>query len=376
MSKSIENRYDPDHVSPPGLTLDEILGERGMSQAELSRRMGRPKKTINEIVKGKASITPETALQLEKVLGIPAQFWSNRQRHYDQFIARKDERELLKNQIVWLQRFPVKAMIKLGWIRKREDDVEQVVEVLRFFGVASPTQWELIATDAATSFRLAKTYESQNEDLSAWLRMGEIVAGERYCDPFDRDKFLYLLRNEIRPLTTSDPDFFQPRLSELCAEAGVAVAFVPQLPEARVSGATRWVARDKALIQLSLRYKTDDHLWFTFFHEAGHIVLHGKREIFIEGDKTMQDPHEKESQADRFAADILIPADELEEFLESLPPRRFPSEAQIIFFADRMGIAPSIVLGRLQHDRLPVDSPLPFSYFRHLRKGLEWASVN
>ena len=82
MSNVIQNQYTPDYVSPPGETLQEVLEERGMSQAELAERTGRPKKTINEIINGKAAITPETALQLERVLGIPASFWNNRERRY------------------------------------------------------------------------------------------------------------------------------------------------------------------------------------------------------------------------------------------------------------------------------------------------------
>jgi HTH-type transcriptional regulator / antitoxin HigA len=89
MVNSIENSYNPDYVSHPGETLVEILSEKSMSQAELARRLGRPKKTVNEIIQGKSGITSDTALQLEKVLGIPAGFWVNRQRYYDEYLAKK-----------------------------------------------------------------------------------------------------------------------------------------------------------------------------------------------------------------------------------------------------------------------------------------------
>ena len=71
----------------------------------------------------------------------------------------------------------------------------------------------------------------------------------------------------------------------LCAHAGVAVVFVQELPNTGISGSTQWLTPTKALVQLSLRYKTDDQLWFTFFHEAGHILAHGKRQVFLETDQ-------------------------------------------------------------------------------------------
>jgi HTH-type transcriptional regulator/antitoxin HigA len=98
MSNIVQNQYNPDYVSPPGETLAEILEDREMSQAELADRMGRPKKTINEIIKGKAEITAETALELEKVLGTPAQFWNEREGRYRESLARKKENDHLRGQ--------------------------------------------------------------------------------------------------------------------------------------------------------------------------------------------------------------------------------------------------------------------------------------
>ncbi len=87
-----------------------------MSQAELAERTGRPKKTINEIIKGKATITPATALQFERVLGVPASFWNNREHHYRDNLARQAERDFLKSQVGWLKQFPIKTMVEFGWI--------------------------------------------------------------------------------------------------------------------------------------------------------------------------------------------------------------------------------------------------------------------
>jgi HTH-type transcriptional regulator/antitoxin HigA len=127
-----------------------------------------------------------------------------------------------------------------------------------------------------------------------------------------------------------------------------------------VSGLTRWLSKDKALIQLSLKYKTDDQVWFTFFHEAGHILLHGKRSVFIECPGRADTPEERE--ADAFARDFLIPPS----YRARLPLLK--SKAAIQSFARELGVSPGIVVGRLQHDHL-----LQPSFCNDLKVKLRWA---
>jgi addiction module HigA family antidote len=366
MSNTIRNQYTPDYVSLPGETLQEILEERGMSQAELAERTGRPKKTINEIINGKAAITPETALQLERVLSIPASFWNNRERLYREALARLEEEHRLQQQITWLDQIPVKAMIKFKWIQQYRNKVEQLREVLNFFAVASPEQWEEIWFSTHVEFRKSQAFQSEAGAMSAWLRQGEIKASEISCATYDANKFREALV-QIRSLTLKPPEVFQPEVVRLCAEAGVAVVFIPPLPKARANGATRWLNlhKDKALIQLSLRHKTDDHLWFAFFHESGHILLHSKRDVFLEGNGVAYvEDLAKEEEANRFAADILIPPLELNRFLASGQQR---TKVGIEQFAAEIGIAAGIVVGRLQHDRI-----LPPSHCNDLKYRFEW----
>jgi addiction module HigA family antidote len=360
MESKIQNRYNPDQVSSPGDTLLEVLEERGMTQVELAERTGRPKKTINEIINGKAAITPETALQLERVFNIPASFWNNRERRYREFLAQQEEKKRLAQQVPWLKGIPVTAMIRSGWIRRCEDKVEKLREVLNFFAVASPEQWESIWLNNHIDFRKSQAFQSDPGAIAAWLRRGEIEASEIVCAYYNANKFKDTLQ-KIRTLTLEPPEIFQPKVVQLCAEAGVAVVFLPELPKMRTSGATHWLNADKALIQLSLRYKTDDHLWFTFFHEAGHILLHGKRDFFLEGTGVVSvEDQEKENEANKFSADILIPPGDLKRFLASSSKI---SQVNIIQFANDIGIAPGIVVGRLQHDKV-----LPSSHCNDLKQ--------
>lgn len=363
MSDVIQNQYTPDYVSPPGETLEEILEEREMSQAELALRMGRPRKTISEIINGHAAITPETALQLERVLGIPARFWNNLERNYREALARQEEQERLYKQVAWLDQIPVKDMINKKWILFYQDKVEQLREVLNFFGVASPERWQTVWGSAQVYFRKSLAFQSDKSAVAAWLCRGEIEAAQISCAIYNPSRFREVLQ-QVRALTIEPQEVFQFEMVRLCAGAGVAVVFVPELPKTRTSGATRWLKPDKALIQLSLRHKTDDHFWFSFFHEAGHILRHGKRSVFLEFKENQEDEEEKE--ANKFAADLLIPPAEWERFLASSQKR---TKAGIRQLASEIGIAPGIVVGRLQHE----EELLP-SHCNDLKRRLEWVS--
>ena len=366
MNRKGQNEYKPDVVSRPGETLREMLEMYGMTQADLAARTGRTPKLVNEIIKGKAPITPDTALQFERVFGAPAEFWNNRERHYRQARAVLQEREKLELHpaVEWLSRFPLKQMEKLGWIRNVSTQVEQLRELLNFLGVASPEAWENLLRKETVAYRKSKAFQVDRYALAAWLRKGEIDGQRIQCNSYDARKFRAVLQ-KVRKLTVKPPSVFQPRIVELCASCGVAVAFVPELPKIRASGAARWLKTDKALIQVNLRYKKDDHFWFTVFHEAGHILLSSKKSVFVDCEK-FEGKHEE--TANRFAAERLIPQPALERFVVS---GTHWSKSAIREFARSIGIAPGIVVGQLQHR-----GKLPYTHCNDLKQTFVWAEAN
>lgn len=352
------NRYVPETAAVPGEILQEMLDERGMDQADLAARTGRPRKTINEIIHGKAAITAETALQLERVLGVPAAFWNNLEAQYRESEARAKEGERLLDSTSWLKMLPLGEMLKRNVIRERQDAVQQIREALAFFGVASPDQWEAVFATPQAAFRKSAVFETDVGSLALWLRLGELKAQAIECAAFDKEGFARQL-DDIRRLTLLGVDEFEAKLVEACAPVGVAVVFVDETPGSRVCGAARWLSPTKALIQLSYRYKRLDYLWFAFFHEAAHILLHGKKETFLDShDKSVASDQEDEANA--FAARTLIPAADLRRLLA-----RPITAASIRAFARDIGIAPGIVVGRLQHD-----GQIPFSQFNEMRVKL------
>ncbi|MFL0797833.1 MAG: HigA family addiction module antidote protein [Cellvibrionaceae bacterium] len=358
---AVQNEFQPDYAVSPGEVLGVELEIRGMTQKELANRTGITPKHIISILKAKSAITPETAIKFERALGMPVEYWLNLEAHYQEILARQAEEEQLERDLDWLKRIPINAMTKLGWIEKIKDKKEQLVEVLRFFGIANVEQWDDMWPNLNVAYRQNQKQEIFPEAVSAWLRQGELEAASIPCAPYNKTKFREAL-DDIRSLTTEEPVDFVPAMQELCSMAGVAVVFVPYLPKTGVSGATRWLNKDKAIIQLSLLYKTDDHLWFTFFHEAGHILLHGKKELFLEGTNGLDT--EKEHEANVFAEHELIPPKAFTKFVADQNYNKAPISA----FAKSIGIAPGIVVGQLQHKGL-----LDMSFCNDLKQRFKWA---
>lgn len=365
MDRAHATEFKPNYAIPPGETLRETLDTLGMTQAQLAERTGRPKKTINEIVSGKAAITAETALQLERVLGVPASFWSALERNYRETLARLGEEKRLQADEAWLRCFPISTLIRCGWLARADPPVAQLQALLNFFGVAGAAEWKAIWESPRAAFRTSAAFQHSPHAVAAWLRQGELEAHRIACQPYDEDTLCASLE-DIRKSTRSPISACIGRTVDLCARAGVAVVFVPELPGTRAYGATRWIGPSKALMQLSLRGKSDDHLWFTFFHESGHLLLHGKRSVFIEGRDSAcktSDDATKEEEADKFASDFLIPPEEYSSF----KTRDQYDDASIRAFARNIGIAPGIVVGRLQHD-----GAIPYSRGNRLKRPLRF----
>jgi addiction module HigA family antidote len=329
-------------ISCPGDTLAEHLEYIGMSQAELADRMGRPKKTINEIIRGKAQITPETALQLERVVSIPADFWMKKEQNYRLRLAEIDEAENLLDDAEQVKRFPLKEMMQKGWISCEKGLEHEKNALLSFFRVASLQAYERVCHQQlySAAYRMSEKSSKDPYAVAAWLRQGERQAESLQAPSFDKKTFEKAL-DDVRKLVVKDEGFLE-ELQAICLKAGVKVVFTPCLKNAPLNGSTRWL-NDTPLIQLSDRFHRNDIFWFTFFHEAAHILKHNKKDVFIEGMDYSCDGKKKEEEADLWAAGHLIGRKEEQRMLAS---ESFGKE-DIERFAKEFGTHPAIVAGRL-----------------------------
>lgn len=359
----IETQYRPTTLSPPGDTLADLLEERAIRQNELATRMGVTPKFVNELIAGKVAITPSTALALEKTLGTSAGFWLSRDAKFQEIKARNEATVQLEESISWLDHLPLPDMRKFGWIKSVGKTTAVVEECLRYFGVASVAAWqELCVKDVqSAAYRASEKVKAAPGAVAAWLRQGELEASRVECAPFDREQFLAAV-SDARGLTVEkDPSVYLPKLTKLFADCGVAVVVVRAPKGCPINGAVRWLSPNKALIQLSFRYLSDDIFWFTFFHECGHIALHGKKVLFLE-EKGMTEEHEHE--ANEFSRNRLVHPNKWTEFVSLALTYTEPVIKQ---FAQSVGIAPGIVVGRLQHEKKLLPSKM-----NHLKVRYQW----
>jgi len=355
-----KHSYEPDYAVLPGETIQELLEDAGMTQAELAKRMGRPPEQISRLINGHISIEPETAIQLERVLAMPASFWLNLQSQYDEQVARVNEAGRLQHQIAWAHQFPVKAMLKNNWIKPWLSDEHLVTRLLDYFGIASSEKFEEICVPVAC--RQSNIYQSQPSAIAAWIRFGQRAARMENVPDYNSRAFDAIL-DKIRALTLRDIREATSQTVLLAREAGVLVLFVPELPNLRLNGAVHWYS-NHPIIQLTIRGKRDDILWFSFFHEAGHVLKHPKNSVFIESDSNRD---ALEDEADRFAADKLVSPDDWRGIKNGpITP------TGILRLAEKIQVSPSIIAGRLFYEKILQQRDYPA--YNSLFQRICWAS--
>lgn len=351
MNSAPQTMFEPNAVPHPGETVLEYLDFYGWSQRDLARRTGLTPKTISEICSGKSPITPPTALAFEKAFQRPAHLWLNLQRHFDEAEARKHQFAESLQWGDWVRNFPLKEMKRLNFsLPQGRSDTDTL---LNFFGVSSPESWNSVWKASAVAYRQTRAFKTREESIAAWVRETELVARGLEVADFSEERLLSSLE-ELRQLTRTSADEIMDPVQKICADAGVAVVLVPELRNTGISGCARWLTGKRALIGLTLRYKTDDQFWFTFFHELGHILLHRNRRSFVVDNAAedlsdhIVDPEmqQYEAEASRFSADTLIPPRALTDFIR----KGVLTNESIHDFSELIRVGPGIVVGRLQHE--------------------------
>ena len=331
--------FRPNWASSPGDTIADVLEEQNISVSAFSKRIGYSVGEAEDLLAGRISMSLGLARKLHAELGATVEFWMSRDFQYRESVARLNSAEMKD----WLVELPLGDMVRFGWMRPVSAS-QEAASCLRFFGVPDVSAWRTryAQLQERVAFRSSPSFESRPGSVAAWLRQGEIEARRIKCAPWQPSVFESQL-NDIRRLTREkDPAKFVPSLRDLCAIAGVAVVIVRAPNGCRASGATHFLSDRQALLQLSFRYLSDDQFWFSFFHEAGHLLLHGREGFFLEGMGIPATAQETEASA--FAERVLIPAQWRDEMLALKTDAH-----EVIKFARKIGIAPGIVAGQLQY---------------------------
>jgi len=343
---TVKNEYNPQIVSHPGLGLREKLEELQMSPKEFAVRCNKPVKTISEVLNGKSAITPDMAVQFENVLHIPAKFWLKRQYNYDEFVARSNRQETIEGATDWARLFPYADMAKKGWVPKTSRVEEKAEHLMEYFSFSSHISWEkfYMKSELKASFRISLAHTNTPHALSAWLRRGDIQAQAIEAPEYSA-KALRAVLPQLKAIMAKQPDDFFQQAQALCLGAGLKLVYTPCLPKAPINGVARWIENNTTpLIQLSCRQKRNDVFWFSFFHELGHILLHGRKDIFLENVEYEGFDAEKEAAADAFA--IAWTFSEKQE-TEVMKKNRLTTD-DIVVYAEKFQTHPAMIIGRLQ----------------------------
>lgn len=354
------NAFEPKWATPPGATVLDLLEERGLPVGHLAQETHRDVQEVSRFLHGLVALTDDWADELARVMGSTAAFWLRREQLYRADLKRLSAIEEPTKS--WLNSLPVGEMVKYGWIEPGSTKHATLLNACAFLGAATleifERKYERLLS--ASAYRQSNAFATHYPAVAAWLRQGEIEAAAIDCDPWDSD-ILRASLDEVRGLTrVAEPSEFMPRLQQLLARCGVAVVAARAPEGCRASGATRFLTPKKALIQLSFRYLADDQLWFTVFHEIGHLLLHAHERVFLEGLEERNS--EAETEADEFALNTLFERVGVES-LERMELSKF----DIVRLARRAGIAPGIVVGQLQDK-----GRVPFKHFNYMKVRYAW----
>lgn len=341
------NIYNSDLAIHAGEFLEETLQEIGMTQAELSNRLGRPIQAINEIIKGKKSITSTTALELEDVLGVPSHIWIGLESEYQIVIAKQEELKQMEEETKLIKNFPYADLVKAGFVKGTRKAIEKVDELKRFFNVAKLVQIAHVKA-YQPAFRVSSHDNVSHESIATWIQASRIKAKDIETKAFDKKILKEKLIQMKSLMILEDINEAIEEIQKVLNSCGIVLVLLPHFKNTKIHGATFWLDNDKAVIAMTLRGSFSDMFWFSFFHEVGHILLHPKREVFLEDGYSDPKLQKQEKEADKFASELLINGTDFNKFV-SLDDI---SEASVIDFAKQQGIKTSIVVGRLMYEKL------------------------
>lgn len=323
-------------AAPPGYTIKEQLDERGMSQKEFALRMDMSEKHISRLINGCVCLTPDVALRLECVLGVPSQFWMNLEARYRDKLARAIAENDMDADIILARQFPYGEMAKLGWVASTRQIVERVMQLRAFFQVAKLGAINNLIIPGI-AYRRTDVKAASDYALAAWAQRARIEALNAQVSGINIAGLAEIIP-QIRSMNVEQPEAFCPKLIALLAECGIALVFLPHMKGSFLHGASFYDGR-KIVMGLTVRGRDADKFWFSLFHELAHI-------LYGHIGKVNEPSEEYERAANEYSANTLVPPEALAAFLE----KDRISEASIAEFAESINIAPGVVVGRLQND--------------------------
>ncbi|MBI3434916.1 MAG: HigA family addiction module antidote protein [Proteobacteria bacterium] len=349
-------------IENPGTFIEEELEARGWTQADLAYILSWDASQLNKLIKGATKIMPDTAVSLGDAFDMPADFFLNLQKAYDLQHAKLPDPGV-RTRANWLSKFPVRDMIKRGWLEETDADLLDL-QLMRFFDVNRLEDIPLIGSDPVAYAAKKSGYDDISGTQLVWLHRVRQIAGRADAPAFDREKLLYSLP-DIRAHMLDIDDFGV--IPTLLMRCGVRTVFVEPLPGSKIDGVCTWLD-DQPVIGLSLRLNRPDNLCFVIRHEIEHVIQgDGKtassRHVDVfDPDRDENNLPPEERHADAAAAEFLIPQDKLTSFMAR--KGKWIAETDVLAFSARHNIHPAVVIGQIQNRRHKAGDDRAFAFLR------------
>ena len=333
------NVVHSEELFPPGEYIRDELDARNWTQEDLAEIIGRPTKTVSQILTGQKAITARTAQELAAAFGTSAELWLNLQSAYD--LARDErEQEEVRHRAQLYDYAPITHMIRRKWVPQCESASELETAVLSFFEVSSLDETPEIAAAA----RKSTSYNETTPAQKAWLFRVKHLAETMQVKKFSQAKAESLL-GKLHSLTVSPQEI--RKVPVVLSDMGIRLVVVESLPRSKIDGAALWLNSRSPVIAISLRYDRIDWFWHTLSHELSHVLNNDGTAVDVDlTESTGKQLDEIEKRANQESCDFLIPPEKMESFISRLRPRF--SKNRIIQFANLHQIHPGIIVGQLQ----------------------------
>jgi len=329
-------------MQTPGEEIRKQIIERNWTQADLARIIERPLQTVNAIIKGKKTITPEMAVSLAAAFGTKPEKWMKLELEYRLSLTKTNPKKIEKRARLY-DYAPIKDMEKRGWIPCVTSNDEQERVLCRFFEINSLNEEPQI--NVAT--RKPTVTQNLTAEQKAWCFRAKHLGKTLQVSPLKKSA-LKIASQKLRELAAFPEE--ARHIPKMLADCGIRFLVIEPLHNCKMDGATIWLDEDSPIIALSIRYDRIDAFWFTLLHELCHVIHEDASiddDLFGEGQLPSIAKVANERKADLEASDTLVPSEKLNSFVLRVSP--LYSKKRIIQFAHTVQIHPGIIVGQLQY---------------------------
>lgn len=357
------------NVEHPGVFIREELEARGWDQVDLAYILGMSAQQLSPLLNGKRDISVDMAAALGDAFDAPAEFFANLQKLYDLNKAKRPDPGV-KTRANWVRTFPVRQMIRRGWIEDTEADLLDL-QMMRFFGTNNVIDIPFVGVGEIAAHAPRRTgYDEITPVQLVWLHRVRVIAGTMDCPPYSQEALASALPN-IRAHMNDKDDLSS--IPHLLWDCGVRFVVVEPLDGSKTDGVCTWLD-DQPVIGISTRLNRMDNLCFVIRHEIEHVLQEDAKQSsyyhvdVFEPDRDLDNLPDEERRADDAAAEFLVPQDKLTSFMRR--KGKFISERDVLAFAARHHIHPAVVIGQIQYQRKKAGDAKAYSWLRKYMTGV------